>query len=185
VVATNRASMPKQSKAPPYAENEGHYDDGEIVDVTGWLTANQATDLLGCSQMSLSRYTRQGHVRPAKARKDPHSIREVLVYNPSELARLPRKYRGRIPDEAGELTARCFELFDAGHTDRQVVIEMRQTFAKITELREQWLDGGGAQLVVSPAAREEIAGALGEPIESIADLVTKLRARLAPQNDER
>lgn len=169
-------------KAPPYAENEGlRVSDNSPVDVTGWLTVNQAIDLLGCSRNTLERWVRDGHLHGARARRDPNSLRWHLVYDPVELAKLPRKYRGRIPDEAGELAARCFELFDEGASNRRAVLELRQTPEKIAHLREEWLDGGGSQLVISPAVKAELAELIGD-FESVADLVSRLRAKI-PANE--
>lgn len=179
MVAISSEKLTKKPKAPPCAENEGYYpDDLSPVDVTGWLTANQAIDLLGCSRVTLDRYARQGHIRPAKARRDPGSVREVFVYCPAELARLPRKYRGTIPSEAGELAARVFELFEKGHPDRAIVLELRQTPQKINELRMEWLDGGGSHIVVAGEAKAAIAEMLGEDFGSVAELIAKLRVRL-------
>jgi hypothetical protein len=183
MVAIPDTKITKHPKAPPIAENEGRMlCDGSPVDVTGWITANQTVDMLGVSRMTLERWVRRGYIRPAKARRDANSMREIHVYNPVELAKLPRKHKGAIPDEAGELAARIYELLGDGRTNREIVILTRQTPQRVDEFRQTWLDDGGSHLVISPQVHKALVAVVGD-FETVADLVMRVQ-RLAPASVE-
>lgn len=145
------------------------------VDTNGWLNRNQATDLLGVSANTLANHERRGslhpqHVMRPDARGTP---RRTSVYDPKELAKLPR-YRRHVetPEqlEIGEFQARCFELFLQGRSIVDIVILLREPLDEIIGLREQWLDNGHAHLVISPEAKDALEKAVG-PFSNVAELV--------------
>jgi len=74
---------------------------------------------------------------------------------------------------AKELEARCFELFSQGKTNREVVIELRETSDRIRELRERWVDDGGADLVISDAAKKAFEQLLG-PFRDVTELLERV-----------
>lgn len=142
-------------------------------DTSRWLTRRQASDLLGVGESTLLRWERMGLLHPQYERRGD-TLREHTIYDPDELARVPRRHRQAIPNAPGEQNARAFELFDQGKTVREAVIDLREVVAKVSELYEQWLDVGGAHFVVSPAARAELAKLIG-PFGSIAELCERVR----------
>ena len=144
------------------------------VDTSTWLTRNQAMDLLGVSMTSLYRWEREGRLHPGVGQREG-SVRMVTIYNPEELARLPRKTR--VPDSEGEITARVFELFEVGASVREIVLRERQTIAKIEALHEAWLDAGGAELVIGQTAKAEIERHVG-PFKSVGELVQRIADEL-------
>jgi len=96
----------------------------------------------------------------------------MYVYDPKELAAIPRLGRdqARAP---GAVAARCFELLREGTPLDEIVIDLRETPEKVTELREQWLDMGGAAFVVSPTARAVLEKIVG-PFANIAELIERV-----------
>ena len=142
-----------------------------------WLTRNEVVDLLNTSAQTLKNYERRGILHPVRVPRTDLIGREqvVVVYNPKELAKLP-KGLGRplvSPRAPGETTARACELFREGKSDEAIVIEMRETFERIQELREKWKDAGGADFVVSPHARETLEKMIG-PFADVAELIEKV-----------
>lgn len=148
----------------------------EVVDTAGWLTRTQAIDLLGVSMSSLTRWEREGILHVQFATRG--NFRQVAVIDPNELCRVPRRHRTPIPNEAGELTARVFEALDDGKSVREIVIQVRDTVVKVEELKEQWLDTGGADLVVAKAAKERLEALFG-PFKTVSELVDLATAKLA------
>jgi hypothetical protein len=147
------------------------------VETNGWLTRAQAMDLLGVSMNSIRRWEADGILHPQFATRD--NLREVAVLDPSELCKVPRRHRTPIPNEAGELTARVFEMLDDGKSIREIVIQVRETVQKIGELREQWFDAGGADFVISKEARAEFERITGQPFRDVSELVQSI-ALLVP-----
>lgn len=145
------------------------------VDLAGWLTRNQAMDLLGVSFNTLLSWERQGLLHVARAERPrptgKNQYKEVVVYSPDELARLPR--RRKAPLEPGEIVARAFELFDIGASLRDIVIKTRRTPAEIEKLRELWLDNGGTALVVGSTSKARLERIVGS-FESVDELVERI-----------
>ncbi len=146
-------------------------------DLTAWLTREQASDLLGVSYETIRRYEQIGRLH-AEERFNPNTGRVARVYEPAELAKIPRRFKAAAPNEQGELCARIFELLDAGRTVREIVIECRETATKVDEIKEQWLDAGGGELAIAPAVKAELERALG-PFATAAELVKRVRERIA------
>ncbi len=150
----------------------------KTVDTTGWLSREQAVDLLGVSYWTLVSWERRGLLHPQKATRGP-SLRELFVYDPNELIRVPRKHREPIPNEPGELSARVFEMLEAGKNVREIVMTTRETPAKIDELREAWLDAGGSDLVIGTSAKAELQRFLGTfaTVGELVQLVAKIAGK--------
>lgn len=57
------------------------------------------------------------------------------------------------------------------------MIELRETYELVCELREKWLDAGGAQRVILSVMWEELERLLG-PFASVTDMFEQLEERL-------
>lgn len=99
--------------------------------------------------------------------------REVLVFDPRELAKMARRKGDANPNDAGEIAARAFELFETGKSLREAVIALRETLPKVEELHEQWMRSGGSEIVITPVAHRELERLVG-PFEGVAGLVQRL-----------
>jgi len=105
----------------------------------GWLSRNEASDLCGCSVNTIMNWQRQGLLHPVRGMQSG-SIRKIWLYDPHELARMPRKRAA--PLGPGELESRAFEMFDRGRTVRAVVVALRITADEAWAIRERWIDAG-------------------------------------------
>jgi len=132
------------------------------VNTDGWLTRIQASDMMGVAIDTLRAYERKGVLHPRRMICEG-SAREIIVYNPEELARIPHKRRVDVPatPSPGECTARAFDLFDRGKSVREVVMELRETVSRVEELHEQWRDLGGNEIVIANGTRARIEACLG------------------------
>ncbi len=150
-------------------------------DTKSWLTRNESTDLLSVCTQTLKNYERQGKLHPIRVpRRDARGHEQlVVVYDPKELAKLPRgSGRPFGPREPGELNARANELFAQGKNVSEVVIELRETSDKVRELHDRWLDDSKATLVISNEAKGALENMLG-PFTGVAELVELVTAKLA------
>ncbi len=166
MVATDMAT----SKRPPTPTKKS------TADTTTWLTRIDIADMLRISDHTIRAWERKGRLNPQRVvRQDAAGHeRPLIVYDPREVAKLPRRVGVEaytLP--AGEIAARAFELFEAGKTVREIVVELRETPDNVLILREKWLDAGGAELVLSPAAKEALEGELGA-FETVAELVERV-----------
>lgn len=150
------------------------------VDTSTWLTCAEASDLLRCSEGTIRTATRRDMLHPQRGRRvlpggsGRDMTKEVDVYDPRELMILSRRRKmSTAPNDQGELSARSFELFDRGRSLRDVVIELRETPAKIQELHDQWFDLGGSEMVVGANAKSELERFLG-PFDDVAGLVARV-----------
>jgi hypothetical protein len=149
------------------------------IDTSTWLTRNESTDALSISIQTLKNYEERGLLHPARVpRRDARGHEQVVVvYDPKELAKLPRGIgRPFSPREPGEIYARCFEMFEQNRAFSDVVIEMRQTSDKVHELYERWLDDSRAIWVLNDEAKKALAQVLG-PFASVTELVTLVQQR--------
>jgi len=117
----------------------------------------------------------RGWLHP-RTKPSAFSTRQVIAYDPQELAAIPKRYRKPDKGDAGELTARVFAMLEEGRPIREIVIEVREPLDRVNELREQWLDAGGADVVLTPRARGELADIIGRPVSTLADLMDAVRA---------
>ncbi len=146
-------------------------------DTSTWLDRNQASDLLGVSPNTIMNYERRGLLHPERVvRRDSGGAERLhVVYEPAELTKLPRRERMSSPRDPGEVAARCYELIDAGKSDREIVIELRITRASVRELREDWDGGGGYKCMIVDAAWQALEDLVGR-FTSVADLVERIAA---------
>jgi Helix-turn-helix domain len=145
-----------------------------------WYTREDVLDLLGISEHTITNWMRKGILNPIRETRWCKDGREhdVWVFDPKELVAAPTpRRRGREEPSAGEIAAKAFDLFNDGAKQRDVVVATNAEPEKIRELHETWLEMGGADFVITPAARIDIEKLLG-PIGDIAELVEKLRAKL-------
>lgn len=152
-----------------------------LPDTTSWLTRNEAADVLNVSSNTLRNYESRGLLHPLRVpRIDAMKHAQlVVVYDPRELAKLPRGIgRSLVAKNPGEIAARAFELFREGRSNEEVVIEVREEPDKVDDLRLKWLDAGGAHLVITPEAKitlEKIVGPFASVAEFVELCVAKLR----------
>ena len=108
-------------------------------------------------------------------------VRSMVVLDVDELTKLPRRRLFPVPENPDELCARAFELFEQGKTVRAVVIELRAHKEKIDALKQEWLDAGGCDLVLSAAHVEQLARHVGsfstvtELCDRVAETLTRAR----------
>lgn len=149
-------------------------------DTSAWLTRNEVAQFAGIGVSTVIAYEKRGLLRPRRDyRRDTRGAeRHTVLYNPDEVMKLPRRERVTGGRSAGETTARACELFREGRTDEEVVVELRETFERVLELREKWSDAGGANRVIVPAAWEALERVVG-PFKDVPELIDKV-ARLKP-----
>lgn len=163
---------PKNLSRPPgIAVNEGVPIQ---PDTSGWITRNKAADLMRVSVTTIANYERRGKLHPRYAyRADSRGVEHyVAVYNPEELFKeIPRGHeRPATNRDPGETAARAFEHFDQGLTVRQIVIELRETPDRVHELRESWLNAGGAALTITDIAKQKFEQLVG-PFTGVTELL--------------
>jgi hypothetical protein len=161
-------------KAP---RQDGSSAEQKIPETRDWLTRNEASDMLACSGQTLANYERKGDLHPRHAyRPDGRGVEHrMIVYDPHELKKLATRMNrpGVVsPRHAGEITARAFELIEEGRSGREIVRELRLTIEEVRELREKWQTEGGADLIISPVAKEALEKVVG-PFNDVTDLVER------------
>lgn len=144
------------------------------VDTSNWLTYSQASALCKISENTLRAWVAKGVLVPAKVRRTYLGgvTREVNVFDPADLAKhVARRRAGVVSiNSPGEVAASAFELFDAGTSLREVVVQLRETPARVSQLHDEWLEFGGADLVIGKEARRELEGLVG-PFLGVSELV--------------
>jgi hypothetical protein len=159
----------------------------DTVDRSDWLTVRQISDSLAVSENTVRMWVNRGtlkNVSKAQRRGRNGGLYLCDVFDPKEVAALDAKRRKGAPappSDPGEMAARAFELFDRGDELRKVVVKLRQKPEVVSELHDQWLDLGGAQVVITAEAREALERILGS-FEDVADLVRLIQARLATKD---
>jgi len=147
--------------------------------LSGWLTRAQVSDLMGIAIDTIRQWERQGRLHPAKT-INPETLRETIVYDPQELARIPHRRTISVAAKPppGECTARAFELFNLGKTTMQIVIELRMTVGEVEEIHQQWLDLGGSEIVIGPESRAKLEACLGSftTAEELAQRIEEISA---------
>lgn len=128
--------------------------------------------MAGVSYNTIVNWVNAGRLHPQKEMRllTNGQQREIKVFNQAELLKLIRR---RDPNEHGEVAARAFELFNEGRPIRDVVITLRQTPERIEQLHDQWKDGGGSELVITPVAKRDLERLLG-PFVGVADIVERV-----------
>ncbi len=121
----------------------------------GWLIRKQVAKRLGMAENSVKR--RDGI--------DFHPVQRgrLFFYDPAEVERYAEQHGPKRPTAAdGEIAARAFELFRTGQDFRDVVIELRQTPARVRELFREYALGSDL-LVPADLCRKIESLGLGEP----------------------
>jgi hypothetical protein len=151
--------------------------DDEARGTKGWITRNQAADLLGVSSQILLMWERKGRIHAKMAYRFTTAGRyiEQVVYDPNEIIQLPRRSLRPIAKDPDELAARATELFESGMNDREIVLELRVDYAKVARLRDAWMDAGGATRVLTRDQALAFAELLG-PFETLAELLERVRS---------
>mgnify|MGYP001558686488 CR=1 FL=1 len=148
------------------------------IDTTGWLTRAQAADLLNVSHTTIKNWDRVLLFPRKETRVLPNGgAREIWVYDPHELAKVPPARRQRaqmLPGDKGEIAARAFEMFDEGVALREAVTRLRETPETVEVLHDQWFRMGGVEIVIGPRVQEELAQLVGA-FDGVAGLVARLR----------
>lgn len=152
-------------------------DEGD-VNTDSWLTANQVSDMRSISLVTVANYKRANRLKPRRAMRllRNGSTKEVEVFDPQEVANLPRR-PGSYLQSPGELAARAFEMFDEGLALKDVVVELKAEPGQVSLLFDQWSELGGSEFVIGKAAREELGRLVG-PFEGVADLVQRIADRI-------
>lgn len=146
------------------------------VDVERWLTRAEAAELLGVSVNTVLNHERLGRI-DAKwivTKNQDGRMRNTPVLRVGDVLKLPRRDPKPTPDNPDELCARAFALFEKGKNSRQVVIELRATYQKISAIYEEWLDSGGVALTLSESNKRELEGMLGK-FDNTDELVCLVR----------
>jgi len=150
------------------------------LDTSAWWTRDQAVSGLSVSPQTLKNYEKRGLLHPLTVRRDDKRghAQSMIVYDPKELAKIPKAGHQVYSRDSGDLASKAFQMIEEGRNNREIVIKLRVTPDEVHELREKWLDEGGAGLVINNAAKqalEEKLGAFGDVTDLVA-LVTKLKA---------
>ncbi len=141
--------------------------------IRDWVTRNEATDMLWCSAQTLVNYERKGVLHPQQDyRRDERGAQHrVVVYSPHELSKLAHKlHRPVFQRDPGEIAGRAYEMLDEGRAEREIVRELRLTPDAARVLHDKWLDGGGADRVLTTSAWETLESVIG-PFQSVTELV--------------
>lgn len=148
-------------------------------DTTTWWTRDQAVNLLSISTQTLKNYEKRGVLHPLSIRRQDKRGHEqsMIVYDPKELAKIPKAGHQLYSRDSGELASRSFQLFEEGKNNREIVIKLRITPDEVRDLRERWLDEGGAGIVINSAAKEVLEQVLGG-FTDVTDLVALITKRL-------
>ena len=143
-----------------------------------WWSREQARTALSVSTQTLKNYEKRGLLHPVSVRRADQRGHEqsMIVYDPKELAKVPKGHQLYSRD-SGELAAKAFIMFEDGRNNREVVIKLRITPDEARELREKWLDEGGAGIVINPTAKQALEKMLGA-FNDVADLVALVTKKL-------
>lgn len=156
--------------------------DDESRGTTGWITRNQAADLVGCSPQTLILWEAKKRIEAKLAyrpRADGAWVEQV-VYHPDQIRALPRRSLRPVAKDPDELAARVTELLEQGMSDRDIVMELRVDYSKVVRLRDLWMEGGGATRVLTREQADGFAEIFG-PFDTLAELLALARGNLATQ----
>jgi hypothetical protein len=144
-------------------------------ELKAWLSRTDIEDMLHVTYATIKAWEGRGFLHPRKMDRidSMGRIRNIWVYDPQEVAKLPRKHHPYVQPPEGEIAARAYELFGQGMSFREVVVAVRQTPEQVRALHEKWLDDGGADLVITPAAKDMLVAKVGD-FGSVAELVERV-----------
>ena len=176
VLVHDPAELMKAKKAvpPPSARAD--------QDTSTWWTREQAISHLNVATQTLKNYEKRGVLNPLTVRRQDKRGHEqsMIVYDPKELAKIPKAGHQLYSRDSGELASRAFQLFEEGKNNREVVIKLRITPDEARDLRERWLDEGGAGIVINSVAKEKLEQLLGTfaDVADLVDLVARATEKL-------
>lgn len=147
------------------------------ADLSTWLTRNEICDLLDVSYPTVLDWEKKGLIKPQFRARTGNGRQVIVVYDPTQLTKIPRRHRNTSPDNPDECAARAFELFDEGVPMRECVVRLRRRLEVIEALHKEWLDAGGTDFVLNPAARAELGRYVGD-FSDVSELVTRVREKL-------
>jgi hypothetical protein len=181
VLTSQKVPEIRKPQTPQEVRVRGEIANPGAPDTSNWYTRNEASDLLGISAQTLVNYERRGFLHPQYVyrRATNNADRRVTVYSPDELNKL-RSYNRSIivaARDPGERAARAVEMFREGKSREDVIVALRGTFDEINDYHNKWLDLGGADLVISPNAKEALEKIIG-PFASVTELVERVDAKL-------
>ena len=155
-------------------------------EVQSWLTREDAASHLAVSIQTLKNYEQAGKLHPQRTPRPDSRGHEriVVVYDMKELNQLPRGRGMPTSRDPREINVRAYELFDAGKSVREVVIELRESSDAVRVLYDKWKDDDGIEIVVTKNAREELEKLVG-PFKDVTELVDRVKERLVDQVKER
>lgn len=161
----------KAKKTAPFARSD--------QDTSTWWTRDQAVNNLNVSTQTLKNYEKREVLHPLTVRRQDKRGHEqsMVVYDPKELAKIPKAGHQFYSRDSGELASRAFQLFEDGKNNREIVIKLRVTSDEVRDLREKWLDDGGAGIVINNAAKDALEQMLGAFVD-VADLVALVTKKL-------
>ena len=172
-VTDRRRSLVRDPAAP--LRDESFTD--ESRGTNGWITRNQAAELMGVSPQILIVWERKGRIEGKLAFRQDRAGRfmEQVCYDPTKICMLPRRSLRSVAKDPDELAARVTECLELGWSDRDIVLELRVGYEKISRLRDLWMDGGGATRVITRELADGLAEIVG-PFETVAELLERLRS---------
>jgi hypothetical protein len=134
--------------------------------------------MVGVSYNTVAYWARRGLLQPQKERRTltNGTVREVAVFDVNAVLKLARRRNPNDANDAnaiGETAALAFEMFEEGAPIRKVVIKLRQSPERIEALHDQWVNGGGSELVLNPVAQRELERLVGS-FDGVADLVHRV-----------
>lgn len=166
----------RRGNAKPIAKASTDQERG----TTGWITRNQASDLLGVSPATIINWERSGRIagRTAMRMDLRGAFYEQVVYDPAEIIKLPRKALMRpVSKDPDELAARVTELVEMGWTDAAIVLELRVAYDRVAMIREMWMDAGGATQMLTTEIKDALAELIG-PFDTAAQMLERVRVEL-------
>jgi hypothetical protein len=155
--------------------NRKHSEHSNSSELPGrYLSRREAADLLGVAESTMMQYEQRGKITShwAVVPDVAGRLRNAPIYKIDDVLKLPRKAPVSASENPDELTARAFEMFEAGKSVREAIILLRATKEKIDKLHEDWIDTGGAALIIPESSRKALEAKFG-PIASAEDLVAK------------
>ena len=150
------------------------------IDLGTWISRVDAARLAGVTVNTIINWQADDKVHAMVDYRPDRggSERRQWVYDPKEIVKLRRPEVSMRSREPGETAARAFELFQDGRSDAEVVIALRESPDTVRTLRDQWLDMGGAALVINPAGHRALEELVG-PFKDVAELVERVIALVA------
>jgi hypothetical protein len=155
-------------------------------EVQHWLTREDASSHLAVSIQTLKNYEQAGKLHPQRTpRLDSRGHeRIVVVYDIKEINQLPRGRGMATSRDPREINVRAYELFDAGKSVREAVIELRESSDVVRTLHDKWKDDDGMEIIVTKNARKALEEMLG-PFKDVTELVERVTGGKFPRKGQK